>query len=86
MFKSTDSGQNWSFVQSLSTASFTRTVGIKPDDPGFVFIGNVGMVLTQNSGSSFISYNTGVWTGGASISIRTISIKYLQPSIRGRYR
>jgi len=59
VFRSTDAGQNWVFLQSLATGLFTRTIAVKPNDPTFVFAGSVGLYLTRNSGSSFVFYGVG---------------------------
>jgi hypothetical protein len=59
VFKSTNGGQNWSYLQSLPTAVFTRTVGVKPNNPSMLFAGSVGLYLSQNAGSSFAFYGVG---------------------------
>ncbi len=59
VFKSTDGGLNWSFLQSITTTSFQRATGVKPDNPAFFFAGGTGLYLSQTSGSAFQFYGVG---------------------------
>ncbi|RYZ55415.1 MAG: hypothetical protein EOP49_02880, partial [Sphingobacteriales bacterium] len=59
LFKSIDGGQNWTFQQSLVSGEFTRTLGVKPNNPDFYLAGSVGLYLTQNGGSTFNFYGAG---------------------------
>jgi photosystem II stability/assembly factor-like uncharacterized protein len=59
MFKSTDGGQSWSFLQSLPTSITTRAIGINPNNPSLFFAGSLGIYLSQNAGSSFTFYPVG---------------------------
>ncbi len=59
VFRSTNGGQNWSFLQSLNSGVFTRAIGVKPNNPAFFFAGSVGMYLSQTSGNAFSYYPVG---------------------------
>ena len=59
MFKSTDGGQSWTFLQSLVTSVVTRAIGVKPDDPDYLFAGSLALYISQNAGSSFSVYSVG---------------------------
>lgn len=59
VFRSVNGGQSWSFLQSLNSGIFTRAIGIKPNDPNYLFAGSVGLYLTKNAGASFDYYPVG---------------------------
>lgn len=59
VFKSTDAGLNWTFLQSLSTGIFTRAIGVKPDNPNLFIAGSVVPYLSQDGGNTFLYYPTG---------------------------
>lgn len=59
VFKSTNGGQSWTFLQTLVSGVFTRAIGVKPDNPNFILGGSVGLTLSQNGGSSFVAYPVG---------------------------
>lgn len=59
VFKSTDAGLNWTFLQSLNTGIFTRAIGVKPDNPNVFIAGSVVPYLSQDGGSTFLYYPTG---------------------------
>jgi photosystem II stability/assembly factor-like uncharacterized protein len=59
LFKSIDMGQTWSFVSTITSGQFTRTVGVKPDNPAMFFAGSVGLYVSLNSGGTLAFYGVG---------------------------
>jgi hypothetical protein len=56
VFKSVNGGSNWTYTGVLNSGVHTRAIGVKPDDPNFVFAGSVGLNVTLDGGETWSGY------------------------------